>query len=277
MLIIVLSCGSLVVISLITFLQQIPTISKTPKIYDREYIDALKKVGSLVPQNETLTTSESYPQITYFTDHKARVPQVHSEKSLVEFMRKINSSYLLSLYHKPQPRNDSIPLLIKLVENPIGIASNHKSSSVSLYQLSKGKVFKELFKKIYDYKMEGTLLNLYRLHPNISSDMIDLITDETKPVIFVSFPNNGTTIESESSTFHLNITGTAKDTDSKMKKVEVSYDGLVFQLAIPKLPDDWSSWSFPAIVTSEGSKKIIVRATDRAENEILAPIYITVR
>ena len=62
-----------------------------------------------------------------------------------------------------------------------------------------------------------------------------------------------------------------------MKKVEVSYDGLVFQLANPKLPDDWSSWSYSTFVTSEGTKKIIVKATDRAENKILYPIYITVK
>ena len=276
-LITVICCGVLVLISFITFQQQIPTISKTSKIYDREYIDALRKVGILIPLNETLTTSESYPQITYFTDHKVRVPPVHSEESLVEFMQKVNSSYLLVLYHKPQPKNDNTPLLVKIAENPIGKASNNDNSSLSLHQLSKEKVFKELFKKIYEYKTKGTLLNLYRLDSNITSDRINLITDDIQPTVFVTFPNNRTTIESQSNTFNLNITGTAKDTDSKMKKVEVSYDGLVFQLANPKLPDDWSSWSFSTIITSEGTKKIIVKATDRAENKILYPIYITVK
>lgn len=276
-LITVLCCGFLVIITIITFQQQIPTISKTSKIYDTEYIDALKKVGNIIPLNETLTTSESYPQVTYFTEHKVRVPPVNSEKSLVEFMQKVNSSYLMILYHTPQPRIDNTPLLVKIVENPTGKPSNYNQSSVSLHQLSKGEKFRELFIKIYDYKMQGTLLNLYRLRPNITSDMIDLITDDTKPIVFVTSPINGTTIESESNIFPLNISGTAKDADSKMKKVEVSYDGLVFQLANPKLPDDWSSWSFPTIVTSEGTKKIIVRATDRAENEILVPVYISVK
>jgi hypothetical protein len=191
-------------------------------------------------------------------------------------MRKVNSSYLLLLYHKPQPRNDNIPLLVKIAENPIGKASNYDNSSLSLCQLSKGKVFKELFKKIYENKTRGTLLNLYRLDSDLNWDRINLITDDIKPMVYVNFPSNRSTIESKSSTFLLNITGTAKDTDSKMKNVEVSYDGLVFQLANPKLPD-WSSWSYSTFVTSEGTKKIIVKATDRADNITFYPIYITVK
>jgi hypothetical protein len=278
-----IGCGLLVLVSLITFQQQIPTISQSSKVYDREYIDVLRKIGDLVPQNETLATSESYPQVTYFTDHKVKVPRVASEKSLVEFMWKTNSSYLLVPYHPPQPKIDS-PLLVKFVERPFeqvfDYYTKHISKQkpdnivVSLHALSKGKVFKEIFQKVYQYDTNTNRLELYRLQSNIT---LDKVTDGITPVIFVTFPTNGTTIESGSDVFRVNVTGTSMDTDSKVKRVEVSFDGLVFQSANPRAPGDWSTWSSSHIVTSEGTKKIVAKATDNADNKRLFPIYITIK
>ncbi len=50
----VIGCGLLIVISLITFQQQIPTIAQSPKIHDKGYINALRHVVGIIPQNETL-------------------------------------------------------------------------------------------------------------------------------------------------------------------------------------------------------------------------------
>lgn len=280
-------CGLLILVSLITFQQQIPTISQAfPKVYDREYIDALRKIGNLVPQNETLATSESYPQVTYFTDHKVKFTRVASEKALVEFMWKINSSYLLVPYHPPaaQQRLDNTPLLVKFAEKPFekifSDYDDHISKQrpddilLSLHQLSKEKGFKTLFEKIYEHNTEENKLSLYRLRSNIT---LNMIADGTKPTVFVTFPVNGTSIESESDILRVNVTGSALDTDGKIEKVEVSFDGLVFQLANPRAPDDWSAWSSSHLVTSEGTKKIVARATDNADNKRLFPLYITIK
>jgi hypothetical protein len=65
--IIVISCTSLIAISVITYLQQIPTISQTIKIYDIGYFSALRLVADVIPQNETLTTTENYWVPVYIT------------------------------------------------------------------------------------------------------------------------------------------------------------------------------------------------------------------
>jgi hypothetical protein len=145
---------------------------------------------------------------------------------------------------------------------------------VSLHALSKGKVFKEIFQKVYQYDTNTNRLELYRLQSNIT---LDKVTDGITPVIFVTFPTNGTTIESGSDVFRVNVTGTSMDTDSRVKRVEVSFDGLGFQSANPRAPGDWSTWSSSHIVTSEGTKKIVAKATDNADNKRLFPIYITIK
>lgn len=270
-----IGCGLLVLVSVITFQQQIPTISQSSKVYDREYIDALRKIGNLVPPNETLATSESYPQVTYFTDHKVKVPRVMSERALVEFMWKTNSSYLLVPYHPPQPKLES-PLLLRVVERPFEHVSIQKSDNVvvSLHEFSKGKVFKNLFQKIYEYDTNKNKLDLYHLKSNIT---LEKVTDGINPRVSITFPANGTTIESLSDVFKVNVSRTAIDTDSEIKIIEVSFDGLVFQSANPRAPGDWSKWSSSHFVTSDGTKKIIAKATDNADNKKLFPIYITIQ
>jgi hypothetical protein len=175
---------------------------------------------------------------------------------------------------------DKTPLFIKLVKSPIKkIYYDEEQNSgpviapVSMHKLSEGIVFDDMFEKIREYHTEESILSLYRLRSNITRSSV---TDHAKPLVFISSPINGTTIKSESQTLRLNITGTAIDKESKVKKVEVSVEGLVFQLAKPKNEGDWSRWSFSYIVTPGGTKEILVRATDNAYNEALAPIYIKV-
>jgi hypothetical protein len=296
----VIGCGLLIVISLITFQQQIPTIAQTTKIYDREYIGALKHIADIIPQNETVATTENYPQVMYFTDDKVKVPWVNSERSLVEFMWKTNGSYLLVPEDKFEPKPDSTPLLIQLAEMPFEkifdyfdvYVSKLKSQNTPLFNISEPKqdntplnlqesikeeLFGKLFEKILDYDTEGSILHLYHLRSNITRDNLSIVTDRTKPTLFVSLPINGTIVESKFHFLRLNVTGTAIDADSNINKIEISVDNLPFQLATPGAPNDWSTWSFSDIVTSDDTKRIMVRATDNADNKRWLPVYITIK
>lgn len=280
-------CGLLLVISLITFQQQIPTISQTTKIYDKEYINALRHIKDVIPQNETLTTPENYPQVTYFTDHKVKVPWANSERSLVEFMWRTNSSYLLVPEDTSVPKADNTPLLIQLAEKPFEKISDFYAEYISvpkadnttlnLHKSIKGDKFEKLFEKILDYNTEGSILHLYHLRSNITGDNLSIATDKTKPILSVSLPINGTIIESEFGVLRINITGSARDADSNIKKVDISIDGRPFELANPRTPDDWSTWSFSDYIVNQGTKKIMVRAADNADNRIWLPVYITIK
>jgi hypothetical protein len=283
---IVLSCSLLVVITLITFYEQIPTILKSTKIYDKEYVSELRNVENFIPQNETLASSENYPQVAYFTDHKVKVPWMSSEKSLIQFMWKINSSYLLVPEDNLAPKPDNTPLLIQLAEKPFEKIFDYYYDYISdpkpkktILELKKGqeKPFEKLFERVYDFETDNSTLHLYRLRSDITRDNLSTMTDNTKPILFVSFPVNGTIIESKFDVLRLNITGTAIDKESKIKKVEISVNGLVFQLAKPRAPDDWSTWSFSHIITSEGTKRVLVRATDNADNKEWFSVYITIK
>ena len=140
--------------------------------------------------------------------------------------------------------------------------------------LARERLLKIYFKRSMQYDTNKNKLDLYRLKSNIT---LDKVTDGINPRVSITFPANGTSIESLSDVFRVNVTGTATDTDSKIKRVEVSFDGLVFQLANPRAPGDWSKWSSSHLVTSDGTKKIIAKATDNADNKKLFAIYITIR
>jgi hypothetical protein len=298
--IVIISCSLLIIISIITFLQQIPTIAHTTKIYDKEYANALRYIGDIIPQNGTLATTENYPQTTYFTDHKVKVPWVNSEKSLVEFMWKVNSSYLLVPEDTSEPPPDNTPLLIQMAEKPFEKISDFYAEYIAVPKLDnipllntsvpkpdntpldihksiKGDIFEKLFEKILDYNTQGSVLHLYHLRSNITSDNLIIVTDKTKPMLSVSLPINGTNMESEFEVVRVDITGSAKDADSNIKNVEISIEGRPFELANPRAPDDWSTWSFSDYIVDQGAKKIMVRATDNADNRIWAPVYITLK
>lgn len=284
--IIVASCSSLIIISLITSLQQIPAISQSRRTYDEQYVAALRDIADIIPQNETLATTEIYPQVTYFTDHKVKVPWVTSESALVQFMWKNNCSYLLVPQFISEPKPDNTPLLIQLAEKPFeklaDFYANHipvpepDNTRLDIHKSIKGEMFGKLFEKILDYKTEHSVLHLYHLRSNITRDNLSIVTDSTRPMLSVSLPLNNTIMESELSMLRINVTGSAKDADSNIKKVEISIGGLPFKLANPRAQDDWSSWSFSDIVT-EGTKRIVVKATDNADKRIWVPVYITIK
>jgi hypothetical protein len=293
----VVTCGLLIVISLATFQQQIPTISERTRIHDKEYINVLRQIGDIIPQNETLAATENYPQVTYFTDHKVKVPKVYSERSLVEFMWKINCSYVLVPEKVRTP--DNTPLVIQLVEKPLEKIFDYYDEYISQLKadnapsfntsgpkpddtplrLDKGsrtKVFEKLFEKISDYDTEDSILHLYRIRSNVTGDNLSIIADTKRPTLFVSTPINGTIMESKFGVLRINVTGTATDADTNIKKVEISVNGLPWQLANPRAPDDWSAWSFSDIVT-EGTKTVRVKATDNADNARRLHVYMTIK
>jgi hypothetical protein len=294
------SCGLLIVISLITFLGQI-SISDVigypgnddNKIYDKEWISTLKRVVDIIPENETLASIGSIPQVVYFSDRKVISPWVESERSLVEVMWKNNCSYLLiSEVIWPKPNNT--PLIIEMAEKPFEIIADYYDEYISKLntpllntsepkpdntRLSLKSIKEEkAFEKILGYNSTSSTFDLYHLRSNITRDNLGIVTDRTKPMLLVSLPTNGTIIESEFGVLRVNVTGTAIDPDSNIKKVEVSIGGLPFKLADPRAPDDWSTWSFSDIVTSEGNtKRIVAKATNNADKTKSFPLYITVK
>jgi Big-like domain-containing protein len=279
-------CGILIVVSLLTFMEQIPAIPITDKIYEKEYVRTLEAIGNLVPTNETLTTNTNYPQTVYFSDHKVKIPRVDSESSLVRFMWNINSSYLLIAEDISISEADKTPLLVQLVEKPFekifdyyyeSVSEPKTNATLALHSIINDKLFKRFFQKTSEYNTEGTILHLYHLRPNITQGNLDIVTDITKPMLHVSSPVNNTIIESESNTMLIQITGIATDLESNIKKVELSVNGSPFRLTDPSATNDWSSWSLSYIFTSNGTKRIVAKATDNADNEKRYPFYITIR
>lgn len=267
-------------------MEQIPAIPITDKIYEEGYVRALETIGNLVPTNETLTTNTNYPQATYFTDHKVKIPSVDSQSSLVRFMWNINSSYALIAEDISISKADKTPLLIQLVEKPFEkifdyyydyVSEPKPNASLALHKIINEKLFKRLFQKTSDYNTEGSILHLYRLRSNITQDNLDIVTDITRPMLHVSSPANNTIIESESNAMRIDVTGTATDSESNIKKVEISVSGSPFRLTNPSAPNDWSSWSLSYIFTSSGTKRIVAKATDYADNERRFPFYVTIK
>ena len=63
---------------------------------DQRFIPAMTKISMLVPQNDTLVTSENFGKMVYFSKNKMIIPySATSEKSLYNYMVTRNFSYLL--------------------------------------------------------------------------------------------------------------------------------------------------------------------------------------
>ncbi|HEX6282395.1 MAG TPA: Ig-like domain-containing protein [Nitrososphaera sp.] len=282
-------------------------MSQSRRTYDQEYVVALRQIADIIPQNETLAATEIYPQVAYFTDHNVKVPWVRSERALVQFMWKNNCSYLLVPEYTSAPKPDNTPLLIQLAEKPFEKISDFYAKYISVPKpepdntptpllntssvpqpdnnnsrldirksIKEDVVFQKLFEKILDYPTENSLLHLYQLRSNITRDNLSIVTDKTRPIVSVSLPINGTIMESEFGVLRVNVTGSAEDADSNIRKVEISIDGSPYQLTTPRAPGDWSTWSFSDFVT-EGTKRIMVRATDNADKRVWVPIFITIK
>jgi Bacterial Ig domain len=268
-------------------LQQIPT-TQNGRAYDAQLVDALRYIGVIIPQNESLASSEIYPQVNYFTDHKTEAPWVKTEKALIQFMWKNNLTYLLVPDDSSEPpQYEPTPLLVQLAQKPFekiselydeytSVPRSDNNTRLSIDRSIRGEQFGKLFEKILDYNTESGVLHLYHLRSNITRDNLSIVTDKTRPILSVSLPINGTIMESEFGVLRVNVTGSAKDAESNINKVEISIDGSPFQLANPRALGDWSTWSFSEFVT-EGTKRIMVRATDNAYNQVRVPVYTTIR
>jgi hypothetical protein len=233
---------------------------------------------------------------------------VKTERALVQFMWKFNSSYLLVPKDNSEPGPDATPLLIQIAEKPFktvfdyygeyisrlesqnspsfpqntsllnGSKIEQDNTPLKIHKIITEDIFLKLFEKILDIPTEGSILHLYHLRSNITPDNLYVVTDRTRPLLSVSLPVNGTIMQSNFGVTRVNVLGSAYDVDSNIKKVEVSIDGGPFKLSNPKKPNDWSTWSFSDLVAiTEGTKRILVRATDEADNKISVPVYITVK
>jgi hypothetical protein len=285
---IAISCTFLILLSLTTFIQQIPAIPNTSKIYDRKFIDALSKIANDIPKNETLVATQSYPQVRYFTDHKVEhlaVPWVLSERGLVEFMWKVNASYLLVNEDLSGLQPDYTPLLIRLIEKSYqGIfdyydkyisESKPINTQLTLQRAIYGMHFEELFEEISDYYTEYEVLHLYRLRSNVTPDSLSMIIGTEEPDLFDPFPPNSTGVTSKFVLPGPNIINTPKDSDSIIDHIKIAIDVLLIQWINSKTSDDWPTSSLSNTATSEGALRIGDRATTgNADNESFYPVQL---
>jgi hypothetical protein len=106
--------------------------------------------------------------------------------------------------------------------------------------------------------------------------------DTTPPVVTITNPP----YSPYSPIMHANqifaINGTAFDTASGIKKVEAFIHGFPFKgtylnkLAITSISHNWSKWSFPLVINTTGTYRILIKATDNAGNQNFAEKLINV-
>jgi peptidoglycan/xylan/chitin deacetylase (PgdA/CDA1 family) len=259
----VITCVFLIFHSIIIFQQQALTVSKT-RIYDKEYANELRDIARIIPQGECIAAPVNVPQVSYFTDHEVmrinagfRVPVENFGLATIEFMQKNNCSYLI-------------------IPDDAPFASQHPPA---LYPKAKVQTLDKLLEKIGDYKTENTIIHVYRLSSSITADNIHIVTDFKFPKLYVESPVNGTTIELSKSnvTSVINVTGTAVDADSKIKKVETYMDRSSFKPANLTPYGDSYKWSTSFNASSEGTKRIVVRAMDNADHTTYQHVYVTIK
>jgi hypothetical protein len=258
------ACISLVFLSIIISQQHGLRVSEVTRIYDRQYVNALRDIAEVIPQGERVAAPGNVPQISYFTSHEVirtnagfLVPVENFGRATIEFMQKNNSSYLI-------------------IPEDASFASEHPSG---LYPKTKVQILNKLVEKIGDYKTESSIIHVYRLSSDITVDNIHIVTDFAWPKLYVESPVNGTTIELSRSngTSAINVIGTAVDTDSGIKKVEAYLDRSSFKPADLISHGDSYKWSISFDVSSAGTKKIVVRATDNANHTTYRPVYLSIK
>jgi hypothetical protein len=226
------------------------------KIYDKDFVTVLREIGNDVPEGSSIIASANGPQLAYFSGHEIKIPRgVDSFSSLVEYMWKHNSNYLVAFKGKSS-ESDLQPLFTRS-----GIA----------------KFLTRSFEEIANYTSESQTIHLFHLRSNITEDNIITTTDITRPLVSITSPVNGSTINAESDPgiFWMNVTGTSYDADSKIKMVEVFIEDFPYKPVNSTSEGNWSSWSFSDFVTSGGEKMIVARATDNAGNMQWFPINVT--
>jgi hypothetical protein len=260
----IITCVSLTFLSIITSQQQALTVLKTTRIYDNQYVNALRAIAKVIPQGELVATPGNVPQVSYFTDHEVirtnagfLVPVENFGRATIEFMQKNNCSYLI-------------------IPEDASFASEHPPG---VYPKTKVQILNKLLENIGDHKTESSIIHVYRLPSSITADNIHIVTDTAWPKLSIESPVNGTTIELSKSnvTSVITVIGTAVDADSKIKKVEVAMDRSSFKSTDLTPYGDWSKWSISFNVSSEGTKRIMVRATDNADHTTYQPVYVTIK
>jgi Bacterial Ig domain len=257
------ACISLVFLSIITSQQQSLRVSEVTRVYDRQYVNALREIAKVIPQGEIVAAPGNVPQISYFTNHEVirtnagfLVPVENFGRATIEFMQKNNSSYLI-------------------IPEDASFASEHPSG---LYPKTKVQILDKLLEKIGDYKTESSIIHVYALSSNITGNNIHMVTDFAWPKVYVESPVNGTTLELSRSgeTSAIDVIGTAIDADSGIKKVEAYMDRSSFKPADLTPYGDSYKWSISFDVNSAGTKKIMIRATDNANHTTYQPVYLSV-
>ncbi|MDQ3968614.1 MAG: Ig-like domain-containing protein [Thermoproteota archaeon] len=258
------ACISLIFISVIISQQQTLKVSEVTRIYDRQYVSALRDIAKVIPHGELVAAPGNVPQVHYFTDHEVirtnagfLVEVENFGRATIEFMQKNNCSYLI-------------------ISEDASFASDRSSGS---YPKTKVQILDRILEKIGEYKTESSIIHVYRLPSSITDDNIHEVTDFAWPKLYVESPLNGTTIELSTSngTAVINVIGTAIDADSGIKKVEAYMDRSSFKPADLVPYNDSYKWSISFDVTSEGTKMIMVRATDNAAHTTYQPVYFSVK
>jgi Bacterial Ig domain len=258
------ACISLIFISIMISQQQTLKVSEVTRIYDRQYVGTLRDIAKVIPQGELVATPGNVPQVSYFTDHEAirtnagfLMKVENFGRATIEFMRKNNCSYLI-------------------IPEDASFASDRSSGS---YPKTKVQILDRILEKIGEYRTESSIIHVYHLSSDIIDDNIHIVTDFAWPKLYVESPVNGTTIELSRSngTFAINVTGTAVDADTGIKKVEAYMDRSSFKPADLILDGDSYKWSISFDVSSVGTKKIMIRATDNANHTTYRPVYLSIK
>ncbi|WP_148699653.1 hypothetical protein [Candidatus Nitrososphaera evergladensis] len=212
---------------------------------DAKFIPTVKEISATIPHDKgtVVTVSSNGPHITYFTGLRAVSPYgVSSEPSLVDFMKSKKSEYLIVIENKADE-----PKLRPLF------------SSQGL------KLLNGDFQKMSSYKSDQFTFHLYRLANSQSIEIVSPLAGDT-----ISGPSTGVLVSVKGRLLSPSFAKDGDESFAKITKVEVVVDNLYpYQLAKPGStePDDWSSWSYQILITSEGTHQIVVRSTDSAGNQ----------
>jgi peptidoglycan/xylan/chitin deacetylase (PgdA/CDA1 family) len=102
-------------------------------------------------------------------------------------------------------------------------------------------------------------------------------TDKIRPVLSVTSPPSGATINGPSTGAVITVNGTASDAGSGVKLVQVRTNATAYNAATPKAYDDWSTWKSSVIIKQNGTNTIAARVTDYFGNQQWARIPLTVK
>src|SRR5687767_8976116 len=89
------------------------------------------------------------------------------------------------------------------------------------------------------------------------------VRDYAAPKVAITSPATSVSL----ATGAIVLSGTAIDSGSGVRIVEVTLDGGTYVAATPRASGDWSNWSTSVNVATTGTHRITARATDKAGNK----------